>query len=731
MKISSTPQKYTYNNSSVYLSRGERGILSIKAECQESMAYGLGLGHASDRFIQMNLQRFVAQGRLCEFIHDSDEAFDIDLFMREVGIYHESKKEVSLLEGHVYSYLKAYTDGVNYVLKRSRPWEFRLLKVDPPEWTMADSLSIAKLISYVGLAQTQQDLEKFLVESVKNEMSFECLKDIFSPFLSNITSEQMELAKKVNLYRPQVPQQIYGISGLKNSNNWVVSGKKSKSGLPMAAYDPHLEINRLPALWYEVKAHLPDSEYICGINVPGVPGWIMGRNRHLSFGFSYGFMDTVDYFFEDVSNNKFRNGDHWLHFNQRKEIIKRPKGKDFEFILYENDRGVLERHPEKDDISDGIYLSRAWTGHSQGGGEAIDILMKFPFIKDVEEAQNAVKNLFLSGNWLFADKQGNIGYQQSGKLPNRNSTQLFPTEGWNSENQWNGIVSGDQLLRINNPEEGFLATANNNLNNPSGPTAITAAMAPYRLNRITKLLKSKEKIEIDEMKAIQSDLYSIQAELFLEKIKDQIPDTPSGRILSSWDFRYNKESLGATLFEAFYQNCLDAAFSEEFGGQERWEYIKKHSALMAVFYGHCDELLLSNQRPQWLSKTVDNDFFTRVLKKTLSEKPVGKIQKWGEKNKFVMKNILLGETIFGKLGLNKGPYPLEGSRATIVQANLYKQGQRDTSFGVSWRFITDLAEDVCYTTLPGGPSERPWSSALLSDFPLWNSYKYKTLMPNE
>lgn len=727
MKISTNKSVHKIGPHQVTLSRTPEGVIRIASNNMEEFNMAMGFCHAHDRQVQMMLVRTIAQGRLSECLQANDETLEIDIFMREMALYREAQKEVENLSPTAAKFLNDYCVGVNDYLKRfGRPFEFKLVGFKPEPWSPADTLVMVKIMSYIGLAQTQQDVEKFIIQSIKNGVDIDKLKSIFTPHLDEITDEIITLIKKVNLYQTEIPDSVKFAAALpkmKASNNWMVAAKKSKSGNVLQCNDPHLECNRLPAVWYEFIGIVGEDK-IMGVNMPGVPGLIMGRTQNVGVGFTYGFMDMIDYFLEEVVDKKFQENGEYKDFNGRTETIKRKGKEDYVFKVYENDRGILEK-PPKGSFDDGIYLTRAWSGHKDGAAKSIEVLSRLLEAKTAKEAQELVKDITISCNWIVGDIHGDICYQQSGRLPRREHSGLYPVEGWDLSKNWKGIHPSENLSSINDPGLDFLASANEDRNQPGKPLSINMPMGSYRVDRINQLLSEKDKVDIDDMKEIQKDLYSLQAEKFMDLIRPYIPDSPTGRILKNWDLCYDRTSIGATLFEEFYYDLLMEVFGKETFGEGVWDHVMNETGLVVDFYRNFDEILLNSNDSLWFNNK--NETIQKVLETTLSKFSANQIRPWGENRKVLIKNIFFDGKLPRFLGFDKGPLGLEGNRATIVQGAVYRAHGRQTTFCPSFRFLSDLGTSKADTVLAGGASDRRFSPWYCNDLDNWYNFKYKTL----
>jgi penicillin amidase len=733
MRINKRRRRIEISGSQIEFARTNDGVMRLWAGDEQGLARGLGFAHAHDRMVQMMLVRLVGQGRLCECLSNDEDTLAIDVFMRQMGFSKDAEADVANLGEHGRCLGEAYAEGVNrYLEKHRRPVELVLVGYRPQPWTVADTLLTVKLMSFVGLAQSQQDIEKFLIQALAAGVSIEKLTRLVAPHLNDFDDETLSRLSELQYVEPLLPDAVRFLGAMPTvmaSNNWAVSGARSASGSPLQCNDPHLECNRLPAVWYEVTMHTSD-DYRIGATLPGVPGLVMGRTRNLSFGFTYGFMDMVDYFLEECRDGACRRETDFEPLRVRTETIARKGEKPLAITIRENDLGVLECDPREPELSDGFYLTRAWSAHHGGAARSLDALARVPALRTVPEAQTVLREVTISCNWLLADREGNIGYQQSGLLPRRRHSGLHPVPAWEERWHWRGTVTSDRLHSVLNPPEGFLATANDDHNPPGGPLAINLPMGSYRADRIRSLLDDCPACTIDDMERIQTDLYSLQAERFMEILRPLLPDSFAGRLLRDWDCRYDRMSRGASLFESVYHALLEEVFGRGLFGEEVWETVISSTAIVADYYHLFDNVLLGDD-PMWFGDEGKHELISRVLGEVLTEVSLEAITPWGRRQRIVMKNIFFDQRLPLWLGFDHGPIELHGNRATVVQSGIFISHNRQTTFTPSWRFITDLADDHARTVLAGGPSGRRFSRWYTTDVKRWLEGRYKTLDAGE
>jgi len=704
---------------SVNIRRDRHGVPHVEAKCKEDLYWAQGVVHATDRAMQMLLMRILCQGRVGELLDSSDDALGIDTFFRRMNWTAETTEEIEKLADDAREYLTAYRDGVNSVLQKKYPWEFKLLGYRPEPWQVEDTIAVSRMVGYVTLQQSQAEIERLLVEMVQAGVAGEKLEELFPGLLEGL---DVELLKKVTLGERVVPRGILwqtGVPRMTASNNWVLSGTRTASGKPMLCNDPHLEGNRLPNVWCETALHMA-GRYAIGGAMPGCPGVIAGRNPDVAWGVTYSFMDALDSWIERCRDGKyFRQPDDWVPFRQRREVIKRKKKEPVERVFHENDHGVLDGDPSRE----GYYLATRWSAQ-RSGGTSIGQILKMWDARNVEEGMNTLGKLETAWNFVFADRHGNIGYQMSGLLPRRRPgiSGLVPLPGWEKENDWTGFVPHEELPRSLNPKNGFFVTANQDLNSHGKAEPINMPMGTYRADRIAQLLKKKWSFTPDDMFQMHYDVFSPQAETFMEILGPLLPDTPQGEILRRWDRYYTADSQGAFLFEEFYRGL----FQEVFGGGGLGESVVEHLAgetgVFIDFYLNFDRVLLAGESV-WFGDRSREEVYRCVAERALSIDP----RPWSHGRGYMLRHLLLGGKLPRFLGFDRGPVTAIGGRATIHQGQIYRSGGRETTFVPSFRFVADLANDDYFSNLLGGPSDRRFSRWYCSDLKNWRTGKYKKI----
>lgn len=706
----------------VSLTRDAHGIPHIIAGSLRDAYWGMGYCHALDRSLQMVLMRVLGQGRACECLEATEELLEVDRFFRRMNWHGRMEDAVADLDPETRKLLDAYCEGVNArFAKKKRTWELVMVGYRPEPWRVEDTILLSRMTGYLTLAQSQAEIERLLLEMVQAGVDDDRLEALFP---GNLAGLDRELVKKVTLGDRIVPAALKWLSPAPRamaSNNWVISGKRTRSGKPIMANDPHLETNRLPPVWVEQVVELPDG-YWLGANMPGLPAPLVGRSAHLAWGATYTFADAVDSWVEHCRDGRFRRGDdEWVEFHKRTETIRRKKQPDVTVTFYENDHGVLDGDPEVE----GYYLATRWAP-SQSGAATLNTSSRMWAARTVEEGMDCLGRIESSWSWVLADDAGDIGFQMSGLVPQRASgvTGFVPLPGWEAGNDWLGFVKHTDLPRAVNPAEGFLVTANQDLNALGEAAPINMPMGDYRARRIAQMLGETSQTTNEDCGRIQLDVYSIQAEEFLEVLRPLLPDTDTGRLLSNWDCRYDLDSRGAVAFEQFYALLMREVFAPGLG-QPVHRHLTDATGVFIDFYQNFDRLLLAETSPWHGGRTREEVF--RAAAEGLAERVDAT---WGETNQITLTNIFFAGKMPRFLGFDRGPIPLRGGRATPHQGQIYQSAGRTTSFAPSLRLIADLAEETLQTSMPGGPSDRRFSKWYNSGTADWLAGRFKTLAPS-
>jgi penicillin amidase len=570
-------------------------------------------------------------------------------------------------------------------------------------------------------------MERFIIECVQNGITRPQLEELFPGQLEGLDEE---LLRRVILEERLVPASVRWASALPRvtgSNNWALAGARTASGKPLLCNDPHLEINRLPPVWYEVILSWgasDDRHFALGATLPGVPSVIFGRNRDVAWSVTYAFMDCIDSWVEECREGKYRR-DGWQAFSTRTEVVARKRHPPVEIVFYENEHGMLEGDPNEP----GFYLTTRWSCGENTNAGTLDAACGILTARTVEEGRPILAQLSnASWNWVLADRDGNIGYQMSGKMPRRRAgtSGLVPLPGWDPANDWQGFEPPENLPRVLNPAAGFIATSNHDLNHLGLTRPINLPMASYRADRIEAVLRNANRSTLEDMKALQRDVYSLQGAAFMKllgPLLSEFPGEPSA-LLRDWDCTYSSGSKGAFVFEQFYRALFEEVFGSEHAlGRDVLQQLLAETGLFFDFYGSFDRVMLS-EKSAWFGPCTRRELYRTALARAFSVP----VRRYGDTRKVRLNHLLLGSKFPLWFGFDR-QIELPGGRATVSQAQVFRSHGRETSFAPSMQIVTDLSRGDLHTTLAGGVADRPFTKLYANRLRDWLRGHYAVLAP--
>lgn len=547
----------------VEIVRDADGVPHIFAATDHDALFALGYVHAQDRMWQMEFQRRVGAGRLSEVLGDA--TLDTDKFIRTIGFYRSAKEAWDALDDLTKQSLQAYVDGVNAWIdeKHTLPPEFLILGFKPEPWTVYDSMVWAKMMSWdLGGNYDKELLRVKVVQAVGATRAAELIPAYPTDGTTILASNSLAPDVASNLLNiDNTLQTQFNLGGLDvGSNNWVVSGNLTDTGLPILANDPHLGA-RIPSIWYLVEMQ-GDKLHAVGASFPGLPFLPIGHNENIAWGVTNLGPDVQDLYLEKINPenlNQYEVNGEWVDMT----IVEEPifvKGKD-EPILW---AARSTRHgPLISDVSGSAPFSVAmqWTALDRND-TTVEAYMQLNYATNWDEFTTALeKYIAPSQNFVFADKAGNIGYYAPGKIPIRSQGDgSVPVPGWTDVYRWTGWIPFEDLPNAYNPEAGFVATANNRSVPDDYPYFITNDWAPpYRAERITELIKEMssngEKISVADMAAIQADQISTETRDLLPLLQSLTPaderQTKALAYLKDWDGSTAIDSVATSIYEAW------------------------------------------------------------------------------------------------------------------------------------------------------------------------------------
>ena len=552
--------------------RDARWIPYIEAKNNSDAYFAQGYVTASDRLWQMDLMRRLARGETAEIFGKA--ALEEDKRWRRFNFSKVADESLKHLSPDLVAALTSYARGVNAFIatlsEENLPAEFRILQYRPKEWRPSDTVVIGKIISDSLSSTWRQDLLRAsLIGLPKNKL--DDLTDQSTPYdvvlfgrdvksiaarngkdpMFIVTSTLLAAADHDEQLRRRSLERV-GLYAeeLSASNNWVISSKRTATGKPILANDPHLAPTA-PGIWYLTHLATPDMR-VSGVTFPGVPGVILGHNENIAWGATNVGPDVQDLYIETFNaEGQYKTPTGWELPSLRKETIKvrvnplKTATEAVEFDVVETRHGpiILEESGKK--------YSLRWTALDPRNVE-FDAFYRFNRAKDWNDFKDALKNYGgAAQNFVFADVKGNIGWYAASKIPIRRSGDgSLPYDGSTADGDWIGDIPFNQLPNLYNPSSGLIVTANQRIVGSSYKyTQISRdAAAPWRAKRIWDKLGSKTKITMDDVREVQHDTYNIPVAELAKKVVELSAASPETLdVLKGWDGKMTATSKGALL----------------------------------------------------------------------------------------------------------------------------------------------------------------------------------------
>ncbi|MCZ2126694.1 MAG: penicillin acylase family protein [Anaerolineales bacterium] len=774
--------------------RDSMGIPHIYAESAHDLFFAQGYVHAQDRFWQMDAWRHIGSAQLSEMFGGAQ--VKTDAFLRTLGWRQTAEAEWEALNPVSKAILQAYADGVNAYLKdhdkTALSLEYAILGLLSPdykiqEWTPINSLTWGKAMAWdlrgnMGDEIARAELLKVLTPEQVALLYPEYPED--HPIIVNqiggtesfmVDSQPANLdysafnfdsvSQNAALLDPFLGPLGDGIG----SNSWVVGGALTDTGMPYLANDPHLGI-QMPSIWYQVGLHCIQKTDQCpfevaGFSFAGVPGVVIGHNDRIAWGFTNVGPDVMDLYIEKVNPdnpNQYEVNGKWVDFETREEVIKIAGGKSETITVRSTRHGPVvsdtyaptqdtddTKNPDfipfKDrvggvDLPEQYVVALAWTALTPS--TPFEAIWGFDKAQNWNEFRMAASQFHVPAqNLVYADVDGNIGYQMPGDVPIRkNGDGTLPVPGWTDDYEWTGFIPFDELPYTLNPKEGYIVTANNRVSPWDYPYLITKDWDyGYRAQRIVDMIQSAPgKIDKAYIQSMHGDSTDLNAASLLPTWKE-INYAPTNKnesyaldTLTNWDYTCKADSQACAIFQQFWWHLDQNTINDDVpkrdqasGGAKDFETFR--------------HLLADPNNFFWDDKTTKdvvetrNDMFIAALSQTVAQfekeygKDPAKWPQWGDLHTATFRNSTLGESGISLIEdlFNRGPFKTSGGQS-LVNATGWDVGK---SFEVDWlpsmRMIADMSDLnnslTVHTTGQSGHAYHPHYDDMA---PLWTAIKY-------
>ena len=712
-------------------------IPHIYAKNDEDLYYVQGYMHAFHRLWQMEFQIMSTSGRLSEIF--GDRALYIDRASRRKGLLYAAKNtlEISKKDLETLKYIQAYTNGINdYILScdiQNLPIEYKLLNYKPEKWTILKSFLLMEQMSDM-LSRRNQDIEDtYLLEILGKEeydFLFPEIHQEVDPIIPRNTNFQFT-PKKLTRKRDTIYPKISINETLKKpdlyngSNNFAISGKRTKNGNPILGSQPDLSLN-LPSIWYAVHLNSPTLNTM-GVSLPGAPGVIIGFNDSIAWGETNATRDVVDFYkikFKDNKRKEYLFDGKWLKTEKIIEKFKVKNSNPFYDTIIFTHHGPITYDRNFLGNNDKVNLAMRWIAHD--ASIEYKTFFKLNRAKNISDIKEALS--YFDGpaqNFAYATTEGDIGMTIAGKFPIKWKEQgKFLLDGSNRDHEWSGYIPFEHALTMINPKRNYVSSANQHPSDKSYPYyTYSHNYEYYRGRRLNERLETILNATIEDAKSIQNDNFNYTAyeilPVLLEKIDTiNFDDNKKSYFdkLKKWDYFSNTKSIEASIFETWHY-FLRKKIWDEFD-TIKFDYRRPSNYNTFYLMKNFPELkyydIVSTEKNENLSDIINLSF--ELMKDSIDN------WKKSNSNDIAWKNYknttirhLLTINDFSVSNINIG-----GNRNILNAASKYH--------GPSWRMIVELDPKgtKAWGIYPGGQSGNPGNinySLMIKDWAVGKYYK--------
>lgn len=631
------------------LYRDRYGVPSVAAGSLPDAFYALGYATAQDSAERMALNYKQARGRLAEV--EGRSQLLTDGFIRSLGMEEMAEKEVGQLSEEQSTLIRSYCAGAAKALAEQKG---RL-----PDWiepfTPVDVLALAQL---VNAAFPLEDLAHQLLPSV-------------------------------------------------GSNQFAVAAKRSANGHAILSADPHLPWEGILG-WYEFALYTPDIQFH-GVTLPGLPFGVMGHTSKVAWCMTNNDPKLFDIFTvktNPANASQYSYHGEWRDFESVRHELKYRDGAELKSQMQTTRRTAWGPMLP--------FRSQAVRFTMLGSWTLLDEILQMAKAQDVVQFREALAPHGISmWNFVFADTQGNIGYQYNARVPHRDESfdWFKPVPGNDPKTALGDFWSNDDLPHVLNPKSGLLINANSGAwRTPQGdeiaasgwPAYVTNDDLTTRYERLAELLSKDNSISIGKAKRYATDTqvpYALAAVRALkqavQRAKEQAaPLKDSLHVLTSWNGRADIGSKGCGLYVVWYRAGKSIpGLARKASRGEAWSAEEAAAAVDA------------------LGKAADE-----------MKARHGKLDiPWGRMHTSQRGTVTVPVSGFGYMA------PGDSTASVVPNSGVYQNGNVACTFGSSFRMIVDLDPKGVrsWTILPFGCSADPKNPHYADQMALFGRGEYK------
>ncbi len=731
------------------------GVPHIDAATDEDAFVALGYLHAQDRLWQMELIRRIAPGRLSEVF--GKDLVETDRFFKTLGITYYSRQSAEDLrqrKGPVLDMANAYLKGVNHFIETGfSPTEYDIIGIEKTPFTLENLYDVLGYMSFsFAIAQKTEPVVSYLQQLPPAYL--EALAIDIPPSEEIIKSNAQDtaylaMATAMHRHFKRLP-----VAPFIGSNSWVISPEKSATGAVIFSNDPHIAFSQ-PAVWYEAHVKSPSLNYY-GYHLAGVPFATLAHNENIAVGLTMFENDDLDFYRELVNpanDNQYKSPEGWQDFESREETITVKDGDDETFTVQISRHGPIMNNAIKG-LENEAPIAAWWT-FFQFPNRLFEATHQMAKAKTMEEARAGAALIHAPGlNVMYGDKAGNIAWWASGKLVKRpahvNSKSII--DGSDPANDPVGYYDFAQNPQAENPSSGFVYSANNQsaMNIKDSLNLYPGYYLPEsRAARIVQVLEAKDKVSVDDVKALFLDSQNPQlltvAQSFIAAVSNRElspREQEAIDLLTSWDGSHELDTKGAALIYAWVIHAFEKAMLDDLIlvndelGEVMFESFMQTHLMKRSLYSFFD----GEDSPWWDDRSTDpvesrNDIIYQALGESLDYLndrfgPDALQNSWSAFHTVSHGHALGAVEALAPI-FNVGPFMVSGSDMAVnnLGFSFTKEGLFNITYGPSTRRIIDFANvGASESILPTGQSGNIFSDHYDDQAVLYHEGKWRPML---
>ena len=716
--------------------RDELGIPYIQAANLPDLWRAQGFVTAQHRLFQLELFRATWRGELAATFGEA--ALKSDIRMRVVGTRRNGERHAATIGPETRAMLQAYADGMNAYVTRhpgDHPLEPRLVGLPVRPWSVEDLVTVVHYVHYSQATNFKAEVVAQQLVDRLGERAREILPLTVNPDGAGAMAQATPDAS------PSLPLGLrwsdlliapddLNHQGL-GSNNWAVGPGRSASGRAVVANDPHLDSRILPGYWHPVGLFAPEIQAV-GAALPGMPGILSGRTRHVAFGVTNAYGDVQDLYVEALDPadpQRYLDAGRSVPFDVIDETIRvkdaqAPDGhREHRLRIRFTKRGpVVSDHAGLDPGGDRVLVLRSTDAEVLGPVLGHEGLLA---AGDAAAFDREVQKIdLMMFNFVFGDADGNIGHRATGAVPVRAGSdgslpRPVPADG---SDDWTGFIPKDRMPGMLNPPRAWVGTANHDTREHGDPWYYSNYVAPnYRYRRMSEVLGAARAMSVDDHFALMADDRNLQSDALRGAIVAALQSVPAQRdlaaLLADWDGVDRAEQAAPLVYQALYREIARGTFADELGDELAHDMLgtwyfwqQRFDALVASPDADWFDDVRSAQRRETLADVIRAAApRARAELETAYGKDVSAWQ-WGRAHELRFVSPLRRSGA-GQAWLGGIAAPRAGSGETLNRGVYDFNRPYAVNFFASMKMVADFGQpDRIEAVIAGGVSERHFQS---------------------